>query len=107
MCVDRNPVCIQGEWDCGYPDTFEDPEDSCDLLDNDCDGDVDEHIDFESDAAHCGRCGNRCIFENARAACVTGRCEMGACLPGWVDLNASPADGCEYECTFESDDGGR
>ena len=43
------------------------------------------------------------MFMNARATCEEGRCQMGACLAGWVDLNGSPADGCETECVFQSD----
>lgn len=47
--VCRNPVarCINGEWECSYPDTYEDVETKCDGLDNDCDLLVDEEIGNE------------------------------------------------------------
>jgi len=45
-------------------------------------------------------CGRTCSFMNAVAGCTMGSCTLVACRPGFVDLNANPADGCEYGCTF-------
>jgi hypothetical protein len=77
----------------------------CDGLDNDCDGTIDNGIDPDSDLNNCGGCGHACKFDNAVAVCVHGVCVLdpktrqGSCVAGWVDANANPADGCEYQCT--------
>ncbi len=75
---------------------------SCDLVDNDCDGAVDETFDFMTDAANCGRCGLACQFPNTIASCADGACGYDPatdCLPGFVDANLVQADGCEYACS--------
>jgi hypothetical protein len=53
----------------------------------------------ETDPANCGRCGHICSFESATPECRAGQCVMGACLPGFFDLNGRADDGCEYACT--------
>ncbi len=58
-----------------------------------CDG-----ADIMNDPYNCGECENVCEFDNAFASCVEGECVMGACLPGYWDLNEDPSDGCEYHC---------
>ncbi|MCB9547392.1 MAG: hypothetical protein H6706_16295 [Myxococcales bacterium] len=104
-CARAAPICQQGAWDCRYPGSYEpDVEQSCDGLDNDCDGELDEGFGFETNPDHCGRCNNVCEFDNAIPSCEEGRCRMGPCRAGWIDLNGSPADGCEAECVFQSDD---
>ncbi|MEZ4437393.1 MAG: hypothetical protein R3F65_33790, partial [bacterium] len=105
VCAQAAPLCLQGDWDCRYPPTQgEEDAYDCDNLDNDCDGVTDEYHDTTNNPEHCGRCGNRCTFPNAVPACREGRCEMGPCRAGWVDLNGIPADGCEVECFFQSAD---
>ena len=106
-CMDANPACLMGEWRCQYPDAVEDvsqQETRCDLIDNDCDGEVDEQIDFNSDINHCGFCMSVCLFDNAVPWCNSGVCEIERCQDGWVDLNQNPVDGCEHLCTFTSFD---
>ena len=70
----------------------------CDGLDNDCDGTVDNGFDKLNDPHYCGGC-TACAIPNAIAKCVTGQCAIAACLTGWVDLNKTLSDGCEYKCT--------
>lgn len=75
---------------------------ACDVVDNDCDGQVDEDFDFSSDAANCGRCGLQCQFANATASCTNGTCAFDPatdCVPGYVDADGNQVDGCEYQCT--------
>jgi hypothetical protein len=80
---------------------------TCDLLDNDCDGQVDE--DFRNASGkydrdtQCGNCFTDCtaIFDkpNAFGTCdaspATPTCRLG-CDPGYFDLNGVPDDGCEF-----------
>ena len=92
-------------------------DESCDLLDNDCDGDTDE--DFIQDGKYyldtmCGNCFTNCLLiynlANSYGTCdVTGtpKCMMN-CHEGYYDLNEIPDDGCEFyldpEVIFVSSD---
>jgi len=70
---------------------------SCDGLDNDCDGAVDEDFDFQSNPFHCGGCGITCA---SGEFCGSGVCEAFptplVCDPGTFDLNLDLSDGCEF-----------
>lgn len=74
----------------------------CDLRDNDCDGEVDEDIDFPNDPVNCGSCARVCRFAHVTSpACTAGECtfEAGGCETDFYDINGVPDDGCEYSCT--------
>ena len=76
------------------------PAELCNNLDDTCDGVTDEGFDLTSDPDNCGACGVPCYtLPNADALCVDGECIVAACLAGFYDINESPADGCEYECS--------
>jgi hypothetical protein len=89
------------------------PEEVCDNLDNNCDGQIDEEfVDSVGDyftLEHCGECNNNCSFldyPNAESFCdadlgVPG-CDM-KCLDGFFDLNNNPEDGCECEFVSATD----
>ncbi len=76
----------------------------CNELDDDCNGEVDEGFDLQTDPLHCGRCGNNCDFPGADATCEGGACVMGDCLPDHYDLDGRRETGCEYPCTVENPD---
>jgi hypothetical protein len=59
-------------------------------------------INTTNNTNNCGMCGTVCAFANAAATCATSACAMGACNPGFVNLDGNPANGCEYSCTFTS-----
>ncbi|MGC6416668.1 MAG: formylglycine-generating enzyme family protein [Bradymonadia bacterium] len=72
----------------------------CDALDNDCDGQIDETFDLETDVNNCGTCGNACPqVDNGQATCQDGVCAIGECERNWHDQNQALDDGCEYSCT--------
>ena len=93
-------------------------QETCDGLDNDCDGDVDNGFlnpasgRYESDL-HCGQCNNDCTrrwvpeVDHAIGGCdassVRPECRITSCTTEtiggttfeWVDINGAADDGCE------------
>ncbi len=72
---------------------------ACDYIDNDCDSEVDEDFNLDSDPDNCGLCNVGCVYNHATGLCNGGSCALGACDSGHWDINADPTDGCEYTCT--------
>jgi hypothetical protein len=86
-------------------------------VDDDCDGEADEDIDYCNDAANCGACGSLgvpCVLANATGKCqqIAGattcrntkdatftECVIGSCATGWHDADGRASTGCEYQCT--------
>ena len=66
----------------------------CDERDNNCNGEVDEGFDLQSDPLNCGACGIRCGGPHATGACRAGRCDL-ACDEGYADCDGDPKNGCE------------
>ncbi len=79
-------------------------DETCDLRDNDCDGQTDETFDLMTDALHCGRCGNPCNLPNARPRCESGECTLLPidCFGGFLDQDGVVENGCE--CNPDSPD---
>ncbi|AGC42236.1 hypothetical protein MYSTI_00887 [Myxococcus stipitatus DSM 14675] len=70
VCRDGQPVCRQGGEACineVTPST-----ETCNRLDDDCDGQVDEDFNLMTDRLNCGTCGTRC---NTQQDCVEGVCQ--------------------------------
>ncbi len=65
---------------------------ACDGIDQDCDGAIDEGA-----AARCGGGGN------ASYACVSGRCQVAGCQPGFGDCDLRDATGCETPLESSTD----
>lgn len=73
VCAAATPWCEGGAESCARPSTYEEPEESCDGLDNDCDGWVDEEL-FPGELCYSGPLGTE----------ITGTCRPGAwrCVAG-------------------------
>jgi hypothetical protein len=74
-------------------------EEICNGLDDNCNGEVDEGFDLQTDRRHCGACNHRCEVAHAIPQCVAGRCVIETCDIGFYDLDRNPLNGCEYACT--------
>ncbi len=111
-CKDARQTCggVSGWQDCtagSYGAEYEATENSCDYLDNDCDGTVDEGYKnagtgkYDQNTA-CGDCSTNCAViynkPNGYGTCdATGApvCKL-TCNNGYYDLNGIPNDGCEF-----------
>ena len=62
--------CVVGAWVISQDEALPDYQESCDGLDNNCDGNVDEGFDFLNDAQNCGGCNVDCGAE----PCMGGVC---------------------------------
>ncbi len=89
------------------------PGEACNLVDDDCDGLIDENFKnqagkYTSDA-HCGKCNRNCTtlnFPNAGGLCNATLdepdCAM-VCNVGFFDTNVNPTDGCECQLLSQTD----
>ncbi len=71
----------------------------CDRRDNDCDGEVDEDVELDTDPTNCGVCGLVCGFGHADARCDLGDCVIGDCNGDFHNADGDVRNGCEYRCT--------
>jgi Notch-like protein len=71
---------------------------ACDGKDNDCNGQIDELFNLQTDASNCGKCGVSCLLKGALTTCELSKCKYLGCAPGFIDLNNDQTDGCEYDC---------
>ena len=76
---------------------------TCDGLDNDCNGVIDD-VDpalLAADPNHCGACATACDYTSTHqlGACSNGACAPAGCVPGWSDADGDPGNGCESGCT--------
>jgi len=70
---------------------------SCNGLDDDCDGDVDEDFELTTDPSHCGACDVSCSDRpHSAGSCAAGVCTL-TCDTGWDDCDGMVATGCEAD----------
>jgi hypothetical protein len=101
--------CAMGDCLPGFHDVNEDPADgceygclptnngteTCDAIDNDCNGETDETFDLENDPLNCGQCHRVCVFFKGVGGCTDGECVLVSCRSGYVDKDENPNNGCE------------
>jgi len=118
MCVDG--LCQLVACEAGFVDADGRPQNGCEARceatgddvcnerDDDCDGQVDEGFNKQSDVDNCGGCGQLddaylCRLPNADPQCLDGACLIGRCRPGFSDADGRVANGCETVCTPAAD----
>jgi sulfatase-modifying factor enzyme 1/putative metal-binding protein len=102
-CGPSDGECVQGTFQCVFGSLVcgggQGPvTETCNNLDDDCDGVTDNGFDKQSDPRYCGDC-TPCVLPNAFTSCNAGVCTLSLCHPGFVNADGIDANGCEYACT--------
>ncbi|MBO6934786.1 MAG: SUMF1/EgtB/PvdO family nonheme iron enzyme [Deltaproteobacteria bacterium] len=77
---------------------------TCNTLDDDCDGMTDENFSLDTSISNCGGCGITCSVANGTPVCNSGTCQIGGCDVGFIDYDSSYGNGCEFACSFAGAD---
>lgn len=104
-CEHIFPNCIEGATCC----MDDSGREVCNGIDDDCDGAIDEDIDFLNDPRHCGSCHNSCFLPHAEVNCEEGECVFVRCLSYYHDCipddESDPSSaGCETYCAPSAED---
>jgi hypothetical protein len=123
LCTDGDDDGFYAQFGCGTITDCDDGSSSisptapenCNELDDDCDAQVDEGFDLQTDVDNCGSCGEVCSFPNAGATCESGLCQIGGCYPGYddcevgvegceTDIDSDPSNcgSCNYDCGYHN-----
>ncbi|RME78688.1 hypothetical protein D6774_00420 [Candidatus Woesearchaeota archaeon] len=100
-CIDADGDGFSQAEDCNDNDASIKPgaQELCDNQDNNCNGQVDETFNLQTDVNNCGQCNNKIVIPNAIPACQNGVGVMQSCIQGYYDLDNNQVNGCEYACT--------
>lgn len=101
-----NVVCGGLDCDDSNPNVFPGAIEQCNNIDDDCDGEIDEGFNLNTNVNHCGSCGNACSLPHATAKCVLGVCRIAACNSNYSNQNGIDSDGCEKRKTNTSGSSG-
>lgn len=72
------------------------PAETCNRVDDDCDGMTDEDFMLQTDPANCGSCGIVCNLDHSTdPTCNTGRCRIGTCDAAYSNCDGRNSTGCE------------
>ncbi len=100
QCATGIMSCVGGRIVCSQQ-VFPSVE-TCDGVDNDCDGQTDEDFDFQNDPVNCGGCNVVCsaLDANTVFSCQQGNCVVAGCMPGYWNADGIDSNGCEYQCSL-------
>ncbi len=103
VCAGVVATCDNGKWNCSLPDGYEEVETTCDGLDNDCDGDVDENLtrDCQTD---CGPGTETCI-DGQWAGCTAPQPQPESCNDMDDDCDGLIDEELERPCTTACGEG--
>ncbi len=105
VCAGTTPSCsgVSG-WECNYPSgTYEDPEMSCDSLDNDCDGALDEALTRSCTTA-CGPGTETCVDGSYQGCTASGSGGAETCNATDDDCDGSVDEDADCgDCTVVPD----
>ncbi|NOZ86102.1 MAG: hypothetical protein GXP49_07530 [Deltaproteobacteria bacterium] len=100
VCSGTQPVCDNG-WKCPYPGTYEkDDEKSCDGLDNDCDGQVDEGLVTTNDVCP----STKGVCAQATAVCNSKGDPVCNFPPTYEEGDEKSCDGLDNDCDGQVDE---
>ena len=99
LCAAGLNVCDNGALNCVQ--TVQPRAELCNLLDDDCDGVVDEDFDLATNNAHCGACNLACDVD-AGTGCRGASCEEVACSDGLDNDGDGKVDCADPGCAGES-----
>jgi hypothetical protein len=93
ICAAGTYHCVSGAVGCVQNNMA--ATESCNYLDDDCNGTVDNGFDLTSDVNNCGSCGNVCSVANAVEYCSSSSCAIFSCNSGYVNTDGTYSNGCE------------
>jgi len=99
VCEASSPICEEGRWQCTGVAGWEVEEVTCDGLDNDCDGAVDEDV-----VAPEGQCPGDGVCGGVRARCE-GEQGWGCPTPPAWEADEQTCDFLDNDCDGEVDEG--
>ena len=87
-------------FDCNDQDStiYDGAVEICDGKDNDCNNFSDDGFNFSTDHDNCGGCGINCAASHATTECISGACQIIACLDDYEDIDNEWENGCEFVC---------
>lgn len=95
ICTAGTQTCMAGgTWGPCVGEVLPQTE-TCNGLDDDCNGATDNGFDLQHDVNNCGACGHVCFTPNGVAGCFNGQCVVGSCNEGFFDCDGNAANGCE------------
>ncbi len=93
ICKAGIRTCEDGEWSECFGEVRPSSKESCNGVDDDCDGSTDEDFDLYSSTEHCGTCANACA---PGQWCANGKCskDTESCNDG-IDNDRDGATDCD------------
>ena len=91
ICAVGLTICSDGQASCS-PVNSPLPQELCNDIDDDCDGQKDEDDPWIMCQANCGGTGT---FDRIATLACDGTCKATACEDGYIDANFDACDGCE------------